>query len=95
VSDKYLNLHIDASPFGLGAVFGNNWLMAEVPPQARDKPIHILEFIAIMFAVFTWAGKLINRQVLLHYDNLAIVQIWTHGSCKDRNLMILSLTEKS
>jgi len=76
VSDKYLNLHTNTSLFGLGAVFGNNCLMAEVPLQARDKPFHILEFIAIMFAVFTWAGKLINRQVLLHCDNLASVQIW-------------------
>jgi len=89
VTDRSLNLHSDASLVGLGAVFGDDWLMVEVPPQANGKPIHILEFIAIMFAVFTWGKKLKNKQVLLHCDNLAIVQIWTHGACRDRNLMVL------
>ena len=89
VSDDSINLHTDASPFGLGAVFGNSWLMVEVPHQARMSPIHILEFEAIMFAIFTWADKLRNKQVMLHCDNLAIVQVWTHGACRDRNLMVL------
>ena len=70
VSNDFIN-HADASPFGLGAVFGNSWLMVEVPHEVKESPIHILEFEAIMFAIFTW-----GHSTLQQFSNCTNLDPW-------------------
>ena len=89
VSSSHLKLYTDASVRGIGAVFNTKWFSAEIPRELQDLPIHILEFYAIVVAVFTWSDLLVNKQVLFLSDNMAIVQAWTHGSCRDKKLMTL------
>ena len=90
VSANHLSLFTDAAAsLGFGASFGSHWFSCPWPNTDHDHHISFLELFAVVAAIFTWADKLINKQIILHTDNMAIVHIWKTGSCKDKSLMKL------
>ena len=74
--------------WGCGAWSGNQWLQLAWPKgKVEEWPIAVKEIIPIVLAGLLrgerWRGKL----VLVHCDNLAVVQVVNAGYCKDPNLM--------
>lgn len=89
VSAKSLCLFTDAAAsLGFGAVFGSSWFSCQWP-RASEYHISFLELFAVVAAVFTWAERLQNKQIIIFTDNIAIVHVWKSGSCKDKSIMKL------
>ena len=89
VAAAALGFATDASGVGLGAVFGQQWLYAAWPPAFRAYHINVLELFAVAVAVHCWGGERHDAQILLHTDNMPVVQVWATGTCKCPHIMLL------
>ena len=76
-----LGFATDASGVGLGTVFGLKWLYATWPPAFCAYHINVLELFAVAVAVHCWGEEWHDTQILLHTDNMSVVQVWTTGTC--------------
>ena len=83
-----IKLYTDASGFGLGGCYGGKWFSVPIANK-HNYSISFLELLAIVVAVFSWGDEWCDKQVILYTDNEAIVQIWTTGSCKCKDIMSL------
>ena len=90
VSSTQLQFSTDASGIGLGAVFGQRWLSARWPEDFGEFDINYRELFAILAAIHTWFPLLLDKQLIVHSDNLNIVHIWTNQSSRDPLLMDLA-----
>ena len=84
-----LGFATDASGVGLGAVFSQKWLYAVWPPAFRAYHINGLELFAVAVAVHCWGTEWHDTQILLHTDNMPVVQVWATGTCKCPHIMLL------
>ena len=75
VAAAALGFATDASGVGLGAVFGQQWLYAAWPPAFRAYHINVLELFAVAVAVHYWGAEWHDTQILLHTDNIPVVQV--------------------
>jgi hypothetical protein len=71
--DVDLRLFTDASPSGVGAVFGSAWFAAPVPRCLMGLHIGILELYALVLAVSTWRDRLHASTLVVRSDNMAVV----------------------
>ena len=85
----FLELYTDASDVGYGALFGSKWFAESFSDADLVRSITYRELYAIVIACATWSADLVSRRLLVHCDNLAVVEIVNTGSCKCREIMCL------
>ncbi|XP_057296127.1 uncharacterized protein LOC130625062 [Hydractinia symbiolongicarpus] len=83
-----INLFTDASGVGIGGFFSGAWLSIALN-LIHEYSITFIELLAIVVAVFSWGEARKNKQLVLYTDNLAIVHVWSSGSCRCPNIMHL------
>ncbi len=77
-SNHTLDLYTDsAATIGFGAYFRGQWVQGRWQTSVLSNPpsIALLEFYPVVVAVKCWAEQLVNRKVLFHSDNMAVVHI--------------------
>jgi hypothetical protein len=81
-----LHLFTDASRWGFGAVFGNEWLYgpwldSEYTAATRksDVDVNYLEILALAKAVCTWGHRWRGWKITFHCDNEAVVSVVQSG----------------
>ncbi len=90
VADTALHLHTDASgAIGYGAVFGTNWFHGLWPDVFAPFHITFKELFPITIALEIWGNALQNRCLIIHTDNIAVVQIVNKQTSKEPNVMHL------
>ena len=102
ITSETLGFYSDASRnsrLGMGANFGDNWLIARWPDHfimELEPSIWFLELYAFIVAVITWNGnpKLSNGRIAVHCDNEAVVHMInsTASSCAQCRKLIRILT---
>ena len=87
VTGLAMRFSTDASGVGFGAVYGSRWLFAAWRPPSFRTTLIFSSCLPSPSQYIAWGGggggRLADRQVLLHTDNLPIAQVWLSGSCKD------------
>ena len=91
VAAEALGFATDASSMGLGVVFGRKWLYEAWPPAFRAYHINVLELFAVAVAVHCWGVEWHDTQILLHTDNMPVVQVWATGTCKCPHMSLVHL----
>ena len=81
-----LQLYSDASFCGIGGFFNGRWFAIPIPLKVPQN-ITFLEIAAVKACIQVWSTLLMNKQIWINTDNLAVVHIWTKGSCKDPQIM--------
>ena len=89
VSSRDISLFTDASDLGFGCVFGNEWTYGRWPAEWLAQPIFVREFFGIWVAVRTWGYLWVNKQILIHTDNMAAKDIWEKGTAKNKVIMLI------
>ena len=71
-----VGLYTDASTtVGFGVCCGSEWVCGRWSGVWLGKGILVLETYAVLLAMAVWGPQLANRSILMHVDNLALVQI--------------------
>ena len=82
-----IHLFTDASgSFGCGAWWGTAWLQYPWADEAANLSIAVKELLPIVMACMLWGNTWRNKQVLVHCDNQAVVEVVNSGASKDQNL---------
>lgn len=87
-----LNLYTDAAgKIGYGAVFGTKLFYGtwEDMGLRQDYTITFKELFPIVITVETWEHTPVNKSILFHSDNIAVVEIINKNSSKDSSVMCL------
>ena len=75
---EFLEFFTDSSgAYGCGVVFGNHWSCLSWPTYWSSdiiRDITLLELVPIVLGMSIWSSKLKNLKLLLHVDNMALVQ---------------------
>ncbi|XP_033733376.1 uncharacterized protein LOC117322521 isoform X1 [Pecten maximus] len=78
---------------GCGAYFHGEWAYFQWPRDwastEKMRDITFLEFIPIVLALSIWGHKLVNRKIIFHIDNSALVSVLNAQSSKDKIVMEL------
>ena len=93
------SIEMDASlKWGIGAInhIGREFFLVETPQVIKDLPIHCAEMSALMLAVDTWYGQMLDPQspgvrksffqsaeVKMFSDNQAVIHAINHGKARD------------
>ena len=86
--DDAVHIYTDASTsVGFGAVFGDKWIQGEWGDKEGNIDITVLELYAVAAAVFTWGENLRDKKVVIHSDNMPVVEVLNDCSSKSPNLM--------
>ncbi|XP_062577774.1 uncharacterized protein LOC134239607 isoform X2 [Saccostrea cucullata] len=73
--------------YGCGVVFGNHWSCLSWPTYWSSdiiRDITLLELVPIVLGISIWSSKLKNLKLLLHVDNMALVQIINQKTSKTK-----------
>ena len=90
MSSSTLHFYSDASTsHGWGVIFQSHWSYGEWNLEYKSWNIAILEFYPIVLAVYLWGSVLVNKSVVFHTDNEALVHVINKQTCKDPKLMLL------
>ena len=82
-----VEVHIDASLRGLGAVWDQAFYSVSLPTYVQhQKRIVVFEMVNILIALKTWVNLWVNKRVLVWCDNRAVVDIMGKNKTKDREL---------
>ena len=84
-----LQLYTDACKRGMGGVYGDSWFSEAFPTTFHTLHINVLEFFAVVAAVFTWGDSWRNSSILFHTDNTGVIHAWEKRSSKDPLIMQL------
>ena len=84
-----LNLYSDASKKACAATFGDQWFVIPFPPTWSEKNIAFLEFFPILIAIEIFGLKMANKNIKMHCDNKAVVEVINKQSCKEKEIMAL------
>ena len=57
--------------------------------QQADPSIAYLELVAVAAAMLTWAERFQNKRIILHCDNMSVVQMINNTTSVCKNCMIL------
>ena len=87
-----LNFKTDASSTGFGAVLGNHWLAGTFSDKQRQSSIEWKELFAVTVALKTWSHLLVGKRIIIHCDNMSMVQAVNKGASKINSLMDLIRT---
>ena len=77
-----LELYIDASTVGYGAVYRTHWFSGKWPEPVALNLIPWKELFTIYAACFVWGPAWKGKKVLLHIDNEAATFLWDRKSSK-------------
>ena len=92
-SDSDFKFYSDSSgAMGCGVVFGTSWSCLCWPLEWNmdiKKDITFLEFVPIVLGFYLWSVNLQNKILLLHVDNLALVEILNQKTSKNKRVMVL------
>ena len=83
-------IHLDACLTGVGGVCNNQVYHSILPEKFLNKNIAILEMLNILVAFRVWATMWQNKQLLIHCDNQAVVDILSKGKPRDQQLAAIS-----
>jgi hypothetical protein len=89
IASEKLNLWTDASDFGVGCIFGNQYICEKFDKYCISMPIAWRELYAIVLASATWGYKLSGKRVIFNCDNEAIVHCIINGFSKNVDIMTL------
>ncbi|XP_069133139.1 uncharacterized protein [Argopecten irradians] len=89
VTAAHFHFYTDASNQGFGATFQLHWFFGVWPDSFTSYHITVKEFFAIVLALEIWGPALRNKCVVLHCDNMAVVDIINKQTSKDSTLMVL------
>lgn len=88
-----LHLYTDSSKLAGGAYFSKRWVCITWPLTWKDadiiRDITFLEFIPVVLALVLWGHLLQNKKIVLHIDNLALVEILNKQSSRSKRIMDL------
>jgi len=82
-------LYLDACLTGMGGSFRNHVYACPINQQTNVNHVNIivhLEMLNILIALRLWERFFINKRVVIHCDNLAVVHILQNGKTKDNFL---------
>ena len=86
-SDRPVDFHLfTAGSFGCGAWWGTAWLRYPWADEAANLSIAVKELLPIVMACMLWGNTWRNKQVLVHCNNQAVVEVVNSGASKDQNL---------
>lgn len=78
---------------GFGIYFGGAWAQSCFPSKWEKegilKDITFLEFFPLVVAIEIWGHRLINKKLLFHIDNKAVLAILNKKSSKSKRVMVL------
>lgn len=90
-SDKNLHFYSDSSgSVGCGVIFGSSWSYLCWPEEwntVMRNDITFLEFVPIVLGFYLWSDKFQNKKLILHVDNLALVEILNQKTSKNKRVM--------
>ena len=92
LNNESLEFFTDASgAIGFGIYFQKNWIAQTWPNDmiTSRRNITFLELYPIALAVYIWGPILANKRIIFHCDNLAVVNILSRQTSKDKDCMIL------
>jgi hypothetical protein len=90
ISNKSLNLYTDAAGgLGYGAIYASHWTYGSFPPGWAGYNIVVLELYPILLAVRLWGHNWVQKCILFHTDNEALVYIINKQSSKEKDVMLL------
>jgi hypothetical protein len=90
ISSPCLNLYSDsASTAGFAAVLGAKWAYGSWPDSWNSFHISVLEMYPIILALELWGHLLVNKCIVFHCDNSAVVAIVIKQTASDKNIMPL------
>lgn len=78
--------------FGCGAFLHGEWTFLKWPVSWSDevfKDMTFLELIPIVLSFYLWDLKLKGKKIIIHTDNLSLVQILNKKSSRNRRDMFL------
>ena len=84
-----LNFTTDASGFACAGFSGNAWFYCEFPESWKAHSIAVKELCPIVIGIALWGNKMKNRKVVLHSDNMSVVDVLNKQSARDPLLMNL------
>ena len=90
VTSDMLHLHTDASgAIGFGAIFGSKWFNGKWSVAVAPLNITFKEYFPIVVALEVWGKHFQNRCLVIHSDNMAVVQIINKQTTKEPMVMAL------
>lgn len=84
-----INLFTDASDCGYGAYCDGLWFFGQWQASFAAEPIMVRELYPIAAACVVWGPSWKGKRLLFHCDNLAVVDTWKKGSCRNKRVMAL------
>ena len=82
-----------AGSAGCGAYFQGQWSFFEWPMHWKDsdisKDITFLELVPIVLSICIWGQDIQSKKIIMHIDNLALVEILNKQSSKSIRVMLL------
>ena len=76
-------VHLDACPYGLGAIFDSQVHALELPHQYHHVNIAYLEMLNIIVALKVWHQQWTGLKVQIKCDNQAVVSVLNSGRSRD------------
>lgn len=87
LSADLLHLYTDASSKGFGCILDAEWSFGEWPNSWANDHITVKETYPIVLAIALFGEKLQNKCIVLHCDNMAVVEILNKQSSKHMKIM--------
>ena len=88
-----VGFYSDASgKIGYGCILQDRWCRGDWDPnfiKNEEPSIEYLELFALTAGIFTWAHLLKNKRIMLHCDNMAVVNMINNMTSSCKNCMIL------
>lgn len=88
-------LHISSDSsgsFGCGVIFGSHWAYLQWPldwSSEDRRDLTYLELVPVALAIQIWGSKLQSKKIIMHIDNIAVVQIINQKTSKSSRVMSL------
>ncbi len=89
IESNSINLYTDASRLGFGSTFGSSWVQWGWPEDWSDLNIAVLELYPILLLLQMFGQKIANSNLLLHCDNMGIVEVIDKQTSHSRQIMTL------
>ena len=81
-------VHLDACPYGLGAIFNSQVYALPLAQEYRHVNIASLELLNILVALKVWHSQWAGLKVLIKCDNQAVVSVLNSGRSRDQVLAV-------
>lgn len=96
LSDDTLQLYTDSAggeSGGFGIYFAGHWSQGTWPvrwvEEGLTRDMTLLELFPVVAAIVTWSNSFLNKKLLFHIDNQAVIQVISTQTCKSERVMNL------